>query len=317
MSIWQTKQWWKMLLASKQAKSIFDVEWIQIEKRYLWMWEYWLFILWLTSPLPPERKKLINLCKKEKALFIQIETINYNTSSLDEIENEYTKNDYYKKFITPYTAVIDLKQEKEEILKKMKPKWRYNIRLAEKKWVIVQESEKTVENITKFYNLMTQTTYRDNFSWNSLNYYVTFLKKIESSKLLLAYKDKSVIAWWIFIFEKKASIYYYWASTSDSKYRNLMAPYLLQWEAILIAKKLWSKLYDFLWVASPWEKNSSLEWVTSFKKKLTPDIRKVSGSYIWINRKYKYYLLIFLRKFIKWIVLKIQNKIPWGKNIFK
>jgi len=40
---------------------------------------------------------------------------------------------HYKKFITPHTAVIDLEKSEEEILANMKPKGRYNIRLAEKK----------------------------------------------------------------------------------------------------------------------------------------------------------------------------------------
>jgi lipid II:glycine glycyltransferase (peptidoglycan interpeptide bridge formation enzyme) len=37
-----------------------------------------------------------------------------------------------------------------------------------------------------------------------------------------------------------------------------MAPYAVQWEAINYAKKYPSKLYDFLGIASPDEKNSSL-----------------------------------------------------------
>jgi lipid II:glycine glycyltransferase (peptidoglycan interpeptide bridge formation enzyme) len=43
------------------------------------------------------------------------------------------KQGYYKKFITPYTAVINLEKSEEEILARMKPKGRYNIRLSEKK----------------------------------------------------------------------------------------------------------------------------------------------------------------------------------------
>jgi lipid II:glycine glycyltransferase (peptidoglycan interpeptide bridge formation enzyme) len=78
-----------------------------------------------------------------------------------------------------------------------------------------------------------------------------------------------------------------------------MAPYLVQWEAIKYAKSIWSRIYDFLWVASPEEKNSSLVWVTDFKKKLTKDIRKVSKSYIFINNKLKYFLINILRKIKK------------------
>ena len=156
--------------------------------------------------------------------------------------------------------------------------------------------KKTDEKIKEYYNLMMETTSRDWFSWNTLNYYKTFLNSLDNSKLLLAYLDDKVIAWWIFTFDKELSIYYYWASTSNKKYRNLMAPYLLQWTAILEAKKIWSKIYDFLWIAWPEEKNSPLAWVTDFKLKLSPEIKKVSESYIFINKKFKYYLIKFLKK---------------------
>jgi lipid II:glycine glycyltransferase (peptidoglycan interpeptide bridge formation enzyme) len=144
--------------------------------------------------------------------------------------------------------------------------------------------------------LMLETTSRDNFAWNSLEYYSNFLNGLEKSKLILAKKDWIVIAWGIFIFDLELSIYYYWASTSDKEYRNLMAPYLVQWEAIKYSKSIKSKLYDFLWVATPWDENSSLSGVTDFKKKMTKDIREVSNSYIYINKKMKYLIMSFLRK---------------------
>jgi lipid II:glycine glycyltransferase (peptidoglycan interpeptide bridge formation enzyme) len=46
----------------------------------------------------------------------------------------------------------------------MKPKGRYNIKLATKKGVEVKEVEKIDENIEKYYNLMLETTSRDNFN---------------------------------------------------------------------------------------------------------------------------------------------------------
>lgn len=293
-SYWQQKAWWEMLIKSHQAEKIIEINWIFIEKRSVSMWEYWLFILWLKKELSKKDiKSLIEVCRKENALFIQIENINYNQKLVFK-EVEFKKW-YYKKFIMPYTAVIDLEQTENEILWKMKPKWRYNIKVANKNDIVVREVEKTNENIAEYYNLMLETTSRDSFAWNSLEYYINFLRLLDNSKLLLAYKEDKTIAWWIFLFDKEVSIYYYWASTSDKKYRNLMAPYLLQWEAIKIAKDIWSKIYDFLWVASPWEKNSSLSWVTDFKLKLTKDIRQVSDSYIFINKKIKYGLIKFLR----------------------
>jgi hypothetical protein len=41
---------------------------------------------------------------------------------------------------------------------------------------------------------MLETTSRDNFFGNSLEYYETFLKSLDNSKLILARKDQIVIA---------------------------------------------------------------------------------------------------------------------------
>lgn len=302
-TIWQTKKWWEMLVKSWQAEKIFEINWIFLEKRKIALWEYWLFIIWINnsyfSYINKNKKEFINLCKKEKCLFLQIEFIDYKFYfSLDFWENliKNFKYWYYKKFITQYTAVIDLSMTEESILYKMKQKWRYNIKLAEKKWVLVKEVEKTDENIKLFYNLMKETTQKKWFHWNTFEYYKIFLNQLDNSKLLLAYYDWIVISWWIFIFDTDLSIYYYWASTKDITYKNLMAPYLLQREAIKIAKNIWSNLYDFLWVAQNWDKNSSLVWVTDFKKKFTEDIRFVSYSYIYINKKIKYFFINILRK---------------------
>lgn len=294
MSIWQTESWQKMLVWSKQTEKFFVQNDVYIEKRRISLWKYGLFVIGYEGEVLDDIKEyLVELCKKEECLFVQVEVLAYDW----KISNiwEKFKEWCYKKFITPYTAVIDLGKSQDEILAEMKSKWRYNIRLAEKKWLEVKKVEKTDENVRKFYELISETTTRNSFSGNTFSYYKEFLKGIDNSELLLAYSWDIVIAGGIFIFDKEVSIYYYWASTSNTEYRKFMAPYLLQWEAIKIAKKLWSKLYDFLWVATPWEKDSSLLWVTDFKWKLTPDIREVSMSYIWINKKLLYNFVVLLR----------------------
>lgn len=295
MSIWQTKSWQEMLLKSKQIEKIIEVDNVFIEKRSIWLGQFWLFVLWVNNINSDFLEKVKSLCKIEKSLFIQFETLNYSNDL--SIKLEWVANNYYKKFITPYTAIIDLSLREDEILSLMKPKGRYNIKLAEKKWVIVKEVEKTKENIEIFYNLIIETTSRDNFNWNSLDYYIIFLNSIKESKLFIAFFDDKPISAGIFTFVWGEAIYYYWASTSDVNYRNLMSPYLLQWTAIFKAKQLWMKIYDFLWVATPWEENSHLRWVTDFKSKFTSNIVKVSDSYIFVNNKIKYNLLQLLRKF--------------------
>lgn len=299
MSIWQSHPWKKLLLTSHQAQNVFEVDWIFVEKRSIWLWKYWLFVLWVWENQKINEEKLIELCEKENCLFIQLETFWVDGKINRELKK--FKSWYYKKFITPYTALIDVSKTEEEILASMKPKWRYNINLASKKWVEVFKVEKTEGNIKIFYDLMRQTTSRDDFSGNSFEYYKNFLEIIPSSSLIFTKFEDKILSAGIFVFDTEISIYYYWASTSDRKYRNLMAPYLMQWFAIQKAKEVWSKFYDFLWVATPWEINSPLAWVTVFKLKFTSDIRKVSESYIFINKKFLYILF--------WILKKIKSKI--------
>lgn len=294
MSIWQTHSWKNLILASIQAQNVFEIDWILVEKRSIWLRKFWLFSLWIEENQKISEEKIIELCRKENCLFVQIETfwVENNISLSLKIFQKW----YYKKFITPHTALINLSQSEEEILANMKPKWRYNINLAKKKWVEVFSAEKTQENIKIFYDLMLETTSRDHFSGNTLKYYQIFLEKFAESELIFTKYEGKILSAWIFIFNSEISIYYYWASTSDKQYRNLMAPYLMQWFAIEKAKKIWSKYYDFLWVASPWEINSPLAWVTDFKLKFTPDIRNVSEGYIFINKKFSYFILQILKK---------------------
>jgi lipid II:glycine glycyltransferase (peptidoglycan interpeptide bridge formation enzyme) len=310
---WQIEEYSRIPLNPPFSKR----EEIWIEKRRISLWEYGLFIIGYQWKINKEiLDTLKNLCKQKFCLFVQIETLDYdsnlklptvfdhppqkesqNSLSLRGMSREWQgefQNSYYKKFIPPYTTLIDLTKTEEEILSRMKPKWRYNIRLAEKKWVVVEQVDKHIGNIKKFFELMKETSERNNFSGNTLEYYKIFLKSIEESQLFFAYFEKKIIAAGIFVTSEDTMIYYY--GTSSSEYRSIMAPYLLQWRVIEHAKKRKLKLYDFLWVAWPDEKNSSLAGVTDFKMKLSEDRRFVSESYIWVNKKWKYRIIKLLKK---------------------
>jgi hypothetical protein len=77
-----------MLKKSGQVSEFFDVEWVFVEKRKVALWEFWLFILWIENKLNKEVvNKLIELCKKENCLFIQIETIDYSNNFNLNIKN--------------------------------------------------------------------------------------------------------------------------------------------------------------------------------------------------------------------------------------
>lgn len=312
MSIWQTQSWQDMLIASWQSEEYFMIERnvmspdssesglenspIFVEKRRVSLWEYGLFVIGFEWELGIDTQESLEaLCKEENCLFIQVETIDY---SGEKAENSCMKSGYYKKFIPPYTALIDLTQSEEDILKAMKPKGRYNIKLARKKWVVVEQVDTHIWNITKFHKLMSETTVRNNFSGNTLKYYKVFLESLDNSQMMFAYHEQEIIAAGIFVVEGDVMTYYYWASTNWEK-RNIMAPYLLQWAAIEHAIKRGCKIYDFLGVAWDDEKNSSLAGITDFKMKLSPEKTLVSGDSIFVNKKLKYFMITLLKKLKK------------------
>ena len=75
----------------------------------------------------------------------------------------------------PDTTVLDLTKSKEDLLSAMKPKWRYNIRLAEKKGVCVKfftaHSPDFEKALDVFYELYETTARRDGIAIHAKSYY--------------------------------------------------------------------------------------------------------------------------------------------------
>ena len=74
----------------------------------------------------------------------------------------------------PDTVILDLSVSEETLLGNMKPKWRYNIRIPEKKDVRVEsyEGREAMEKaLPVFYTLYTETASRDGITIHSSRYY--------------------------------------------------------------------------------------------------------------------------------------------------
>jgi len=136
----------------------------------------------------------------------------------------------------------------------MKQKTRYNIRLAEKKGVIVR----TWDDMESFHKMMLVTGDRDHFGIHSLEYYrcaYELFHPMDMCELLVAeYEGKPLAALMVFARGRRAW-YFYGASTDEE--RNRMPAYLLQWEAMKWAKARGCEEYD-LW-GVPDEEEPTLE----------------------------------------------------------
>lgn len=168
----------------------------------------------------------------------------------------------------PDTSILDLTLSEDELLSKMHSKWRYNIRLSEKKGVKINKYTRNCLNmskkIDKFYELTKETNARDGNSSHAKSYYLDLisrsaenLEKNEDSPLITLYiaeHEGDEIASIMTLFSKDEAIYLYGASSN--KKRNLMPNHLLQWTAIKDAKSYGSKSYDFYGM-SPEGKNEN------------------------------------------------------------
>ncbi|HIQ56641.1 TPA: peptidoglycan bridge formation glycyltransferase FemA/FemB family protein [Candidatus Gracilibacteria bacterium] len=184
----------------------------------------------------------------------------------NELFTEFLKNNKNKKapeIFPTNTLMINLELEENEILAQMKQKGRYNIKLARKKGVVIEE-EKDVEN---FWNLMLETSKRDGFRSNKKHVYSDLLQSFGDNAVLYTAKDKTgdVLASAIFTMTEGMALYNYGASTNRK--RGLMAPYLLQWAGIQWAKNKGATVYDFLGISPENTPNHSLNGVASFKLK--------------------------------------------------
>ena len=262
-----------------KAKEVFELEKGQFA--YLFKLTSKLNILYATC----EHKKLQKIAMANNVVYTLIE-------SYEAIKNP-TANPI-KQIIARHTVAIDLQASQEELLGKMHPKGRYNIKLAGKKGVeIVEETD--VEN---FYPILQETCLRDGFNPNPKEFYQTFLSELskkKKAKLYMAYYHGKPIAGVLNTYFKNTAIYYYGASSNQ--YRNLMAPYLLQWHAILEAKQDGYKFYDFLGTADPSNPKDPLKGVTFFKQKFGGQKISWPASKVIINHKL-FYFLLRLKNFI-------------------
>ncbi|MDD4351942.1 MAG: peptidoglycan bridge formation glycyltransferase FemA/FemB family protein [Candidatus Gracilibacteria bacterium] len=238
--------------------------------------------------------------KKDKAIFLRIETpFQGSEKDLHPIFEFYKAHGFRKAhahFFPEHTLMIDLTKSETEILAQMKQKGRYNIRLAEKKGVEIIES-KQLSDVEHFYNLLRETLRRDKFSGHNVKFYRDMLEVLGKQNLcslfMAKYEDR-ILAANLVTFFKDTVTYYYGASSNQD--RNLMAPYLLQWKTIQLAKQRGYKYYDFLGIAP--EGASKHPWlgVTEFKLKFGGARVSYLPAQEFVYHKVAYFFLIALKK---------------------
>jgi lipid II:glycine glycyltransferase (peptidoglycan interpeptide bridge formation enzyme) len=266
-------------------------------------------------PTPKMVEYLRNEGKKLKLIFIKIEPNyvvkkdNILCANKDDAITLLRKNGAVagKTLFTPTTFWIDLTKSEEELLKSFSSKTRYNIRLAERKGVRVQEdnSDKAFE---KYIELTRETVTRDKFFTHNERYHHLMwetLKKQIAHLLTATYNHEIITAW--VLFECNGFLYYpYGASTH--KYKNIMANNLMMWEAIKFGKKQALSTFD-LWGREPGK------GFTKFKEGYNPQLIEFLGTWDLVINPSIYKLYKVAEK-ARALTMKLQAQLGLTKYRF-
>lgn len=162
------------------------------------------------------------------------------------------------------TVTLDLSRSEADILAGMKPKWRYNIKLAEKKGVRIDEGK--LQDLRLFYEMYAETSARDGFLIRPFPYYQdvwsTMLNANLAQVLLARVGDETVAGLILFLFGTRA---WYFYGASRNTHRELMPNHLLQWEAMRQAKVRGCTEYDFWGAPDVLDESAPMFGVYKFK----------------------------------------------------
>ena len=143
------------------------------------------------------------------------------------------------------TLIVDISPDEDAVLAAMKPKTRYNVRLAGRRGVTVREATKA--DLPTFHALTAATAARDRFGVHSPAYYEAayrlFVPQGRARLLLAEVEGEPVAAVMVFALPPRS---WYFYGASGNEHRAKMPTYLLQWEAMRWAKSLGCTTYD-LW----------------------------------------------------------------------
>ncbi len=261
-SFLQSWEWgeWQAGLGRQVKRLKFKVEsgdtaaTIQLIKTPLPFGKYYLYAPYgpvMSEKYKGESIKLLQELRKNfsDAIFVRIEP--KIQSSIFNLQSSIFKSSN----IQPgKTLLVDLSKTEDRLLAEMHPKTRYNIKVAQKHGVeIKDEFDISVGHglfAKEAVQLIAQTAQRQGFKGYSVGYYnklIDFLAVKNRGDLQLhiykaIYQNKILAAAIMLDFGRTRTFLFGGSSERD---KNVMAPYLLHWQAMRDAAALGMQAYDF------------------------------------------------------------------------
>ncbi|MCX7622413.1 MAG: peptidoglycan bridge formation glycyltransferase FemA/FemB family protein [Thermomicrobium sp.] len=131
----------------------------------------------------------------------------------------------------------------DQLLSRMKPKTRYNIRLAFRRGVTTRIAD--ANDVDAFYDILRETARRDGFGIHRVEYFRDLVHAFGSdAALIFAEFEGQLAAAALVVRFADEAVYLYGASRSD--FQRHMAAYAVQWAAMQWARAMGCRWYD-LW----------------------------------------------------------------------
>lgn len=182
------------------------------------------------------------------------------------------------------TVIIDLNLPEEKLKANLKQKTRYNINLAIKKGVTVRKG--TLDDLGLLYRMYAETSVRDGFIIREERYYRTLWESFMSTQksdgsptavpLIAEFDGEPIGAILLFSFSSRA---YYLYGMSRQDHREKMPNYLLQWEAIKLARESGCATYDLWGAPEVFDESDGLWGVYRFKEGLGGKVIRTLGAW--------------------------------------
>jgi len=172
---------------------------------------------------------------------------------------------------------LDITPSEIALLSNMHQKWRYNIKLAGRKGVVIREAQNK-EDLKIFYTILQETAKRDHFLVRDYQYFEwiwDYMVSQNYAQIFLAEYEGRVISATLGLILGTKFWYLYGASSNED--RNVMPNYLIQWEMIKWARKQGCTLYDFRGVSGDMDENNPLYGLYRFKKGFGGELTEFMG----------------------------------------
>jgi len=290
-SILQTSQWADF--KASQGFEIIKLDGLFVHKRALPLSNNFLYIPEASaSDINGNQIELLkDLAKKQNSIFLRLEMIDRFGDNAKKILESMGFVPAFEQIQPKWRQIVDLKPTRGSILAAMKQKGRYNMKLAEKKGVIIKQlvldgkspdQERFLRNMYALYN---NTVKREKIGGRSFDYFEKMVEAFSSTNYLsvyIAYYNNKPLAGALISFYEGVASYLYGGSSSEN--REVMAPYLMHWQIMMDAKERGCESYDLIGRAKPGDETSSWAGLTRFKEQFGGEAVEILGSFDFIAK---------------------------------